>query len=171
MRHRAAIAVFVAVASLGLVGQVANHPGQTPATRRAMPLTPLQAEYGRAGEIAARVLVANGCRDTYAPQIGRAAVDNRISPRLIGGIVFVESSCNPDAVSTANAIGLMQINGRVWPHSLRDLRDPDTNTQIGTKILADYVRTYGLREGLRHYNGLGDDGTYGTKVIYAAYRR
>jgi soluble lytic murein transglycosylase-like protein len=137
-----------------------------------VPLQPLQLEYERAGEIAARVLVANGCSDRYAPQIGRAAVDNGINPQISAGIVFVESSCNTLAVIPAGAVGLMQVNRHVWRHSLRELRDPETNTKIGTKIFADYVHSYGLRDGLHRFNGLGENSdVYSTRVLVAAYRR
>jgi soluble lytic murein transglycosylase-like protein len=172
MKHRAAVAVFVAVASLALVGQVANHPGQTPAGVRATPLNPSQIEYGRAGEAAARVLAANGCPTTYAVPIGRAAVNNRISPRVFAALVYVESSCRPDAVSDRGAVGLSQINVAVWHVSRRQALDPDYNLDKGAEILAQYVRARGLREGLHRFNGLGDNSSqYSIKVLVAAYRR
>jgi soluble lytic murein transglycosylase-like protein len=99
-------------------------------------------------------------------------VDSRLSARIVAALVFVESSCPADAVSKKGAAGLVQVNPRVWRHSRRELQDPSTNLQIGTQILAGYIRGHGLREGLHRYNGLGvtsDD--YSELVLQAAYHR
>jgi soluble lytic murein transglycosylase-like protein len=176
MRYLTALAVVISLAMTALVLQVANLPGPSPAAISATPLDPRQMAYGVATASAARVLVANGCRDTYAPQAGRAAVDAGIEANIVAGVIVVESSCQPLAESPAGAIGLMQISPRTWKHSRRELLDPETNIRIGTKILVDYVRPHGLREGLRRYNGLGTDCTYcdagySAHVMYAANRR
>lgn len=98
---------------------------------------------------------------------GRTAYEYGVSARLLAAIIFVESSCNPRAVSGKNSIGLMQVNPRVWGH--RDqLTDPDFNIHLGAKILASYIRHHGLVEGLHHYNGLGDPtDTYARRVLAA----
>lgn len=167
-----ALATLSLVASLAIVGQVANMPGPQPPIITATVISARQIDYQRAGETAARVMVANGCSDTYAPQAGRAAVDNGMSPRIVAAVVFVESSCNPDAVSPRGAIGLMQVNHRTWKYDAGALRDPEFNAQVGTRILAGYVQAHGLREGLHRYNGLGDGSDrYPARVIQVAYRR
>jgi soluble lytic murein transglycosylase-like protein len=98
------------------------------------------------------------------------AVDSRLSARIVAAIVFVESSCRADAVSKKGAIGLVQVNPRVWRYSRRELQDPYTNLQIGARILAGYIRGHGLREGLHRYNGLGDTSDdYSERVLEAAY--
>jgi soluble lytic murein transglycosylase-like protein len=171
MRYLTALAVAVTLAVTALTLQVANLPGAAPEAIRATPLTPRQIEYEAATATAAHVLVSNGCSAQYASLAGQAAVDAGIQPQVVAGVIVVESSCNALAVSPAGAVGLMQVNPRVWKHSRRELQDPNANIRIGTKILVDYVKPHGLREGLHRYNGLGDDGTYGEHVLYAAYRR
>jgi soluble lytic murein transglycosylase-like protein len=171
MRYLTALAVVVSIATLALVLQVANMPGPTPEPAHTTALAPLQIEYGAATEAAASVLVANGCSDAYASPAGHAAVDNGIWPRVVAAVIVIESSCRPLAVSTEGAIGLMQVNPRVWRHNRHELENPEANIRIGTKILADYIRPRGLREGLHRYNGTGDDGRYGAHVLFAANRR
>jgi soluble lytic murein transglycosylase-like protein len=172
MKHRAAVAVLALAGTLAIIVQMANLPGERPRSVRPVAITMHQMAYSVAQEQAARVMVANGCPTTYAALAGREAVNNGLSPRVVAAVMFVESSCNPDAVSPAGAIGLLQINKHVWPHSMIDLRSPETNTQIGTRILASYVRAHGLREGLHRFNGLGENSdVYSTRVLIAAYRR
>lgn len=170
-RYFAGMACFALLGLSALVGQVAVAPGPKPVATHATALQPRQIEYEMATEAAGRVLVANGCTDAYASPVGRAAVDNGMPPRVMAGLAFVESSCNASAVSDKGAVGLLQVNPHVWRYGLRELRDPYANAEIGTKILAQYVQAHGLRDGLHRYNGLGDDGSYGAKVLYAAYRR
>ena len=171
MRYLTALAVAVTIAVTALTLQVANLPGAAPEAIHATPVTPRQLAYEAATAVAAKVLVSNGCTAQYSSLAGQAAVDAGIQPQVVAGVIVVESSCNPLAISPAGAVGLMQINPRVWRHSRTELQDPSANIRIGTKILVDYVRPHGLREGLHRYNGLGDDGTYGAHVMYAAYRR
>jgi soluble lytic murein transglycosylase-like protein len=176
MRYLTAVAVAVIVAVTALVLQVANLPGERPEPLQVSAVTPQQIAYGVATEAAARVLVANGCSDTYASPAARAAVDAGIEATVVAGVIVVESSCHPLAESPVGALGLMQISPRTWKHSRRELLDPETNIRIGTKILVDYVRPHGLREGLHRYNGLGTDCTYcdagySAHVMYAANRR
>jgi hypothetical protein len=170
-RYFATVSASVLIGLLALTWQLSMVPGPKPASIHAIAVQPRQLEYELARTYAARVLVANGCSDTYADAVGRAAVDHGMNPRIMAGLAFVESSCNPNAVSDKGAVGLMQVNRHIWSHSTQELRDPYANAEIGSEILARYVQAHGLRDGLRHYNGLGDDGSYGAKVMYAAYRR
>ena len=115
---------------------------------------------------------ANGCRlaerDGLSVLTGRAAYEYGVSARVLAAVIYVESSCNPRAVSGKDSIGLMQVNPRVWGH--RDqLSDPAFNVDLGTKILASYIRRYGVIEGLHHYNGLGNPtNEYADKVLSKA---
>lgn len=179
----------VATVACGLFGvallvlQVAHMPGPAPATFVGKPLTPesisqsIAAEhqaqaYAAAEQVARRVYAANGCGDQWAGATARAAVDTGLPVQAVAGLVFVESSCNPDAVSPAGAVGLTQVNPRVWKYSDVELRNPEMNLKIGTQILASYVHRSGLREGLHRYNGLGDPSDdYSGRVLVAAYRR
>src|ERR1700752_187316 len=122
--------------------------------------------------VAARVVFRSvGCkhaeRDGLSVLTGRTAYEYGLSARLLAAVIYVESSCNPRAVSGKDSIGLMQVNPRVWGH--RDqLTDPPFNINLSTKILAGYIRHHGLVEGLHHYNGLGDPSdSYARRVLEA----
>jgi soluble lytic murein transglycosylase-like protein len=118
---------------------------------------------------AAAVYRRLGCRTTYADATGRIALEYGLPPRVLAAVVFVESSCNPNAVSTRESIGLAQINCKVWKHKKTELRDPQRNLEIGAGILAGYIRRYGLVEGLHAYNGFGNPTSeYSNKVLTAA---
>lgn len=110
-----------------------------------------------------------GCRGTYAEATGRIAVEYGISARLLAAVVFVESSCNPNAVSDRYSVGLTQINPKFHHYSRAELKDPQRNLEIGASILARYITKYGLVEGLHAYNGFGNPtDEYSTKVLTAA---
>lgn len=182
-RFLVALCVLASLATATVVEQRANMPGPSPKIPSATPLGPeamtsayreerRQAEYRAAVRMAGQVLVANGCSSEYAAIAGRAAIESRLSARMVAALVFVESSCRADAVSEKGAVGLVQVNPHVWRYSRRALQDPYTNLRIGTRILAGYIRVHGVREGLHRYNGLGDASEdYSARVLQAAYRR
>ena len=102
-----------------------------------------------------------------------AARDNGIDQKLVDAIITVESGGNPAAVSTSNAIGLMQIKastagravyqaqGRSGQPSKHDLRDPAKNIAIGTAYLSILQRQE--LAGIRNPKTL----RYATIVAYA----
>jgi soluble lytic murein transglycosylase-like protein len=110
--------------------------------------------YTKAARQAESVYRANGCSVKYAAITGIVATDYGLSPRLLAALVFVESTCNPNAVSGRDSVGLTQVNPRVWGR--KNLKDPEHNLRIGASILAEYIRLFGLVEGLHHYNGYSD---------------
>lgn len=125
--------------------------------------------YKKASRAAAQVYQRNGCRSTFADLTGQYAVDLGISPRILAALVFVESSCNPNAVSGRSSVGLTQINPKVWKYSHATLKNPEKNLEIGATILANYIHRYGLVEGLHAYNGFGNHiNTYAARVLTAA---
>lgn len=182
-RFLIAVTVVTSLGTAAIVEQKANLPGPSPKTLPGTALSPeamtsmyrqerRQAEYVAAAHAARQVLVANGCSSKYAAITGRAAVDSRLPARMVAALVYVESSCRADVVSKKGAVGLVQVNPQVWRYSRRALQDPYTNLQVGTRILAGYIRAHGLREGLHRYNGLGDTSEdYSERVLQAAYRR
>ncbi|MGH8250342.1 MAG: lytic transglycosylase domain-containing protein [Steroidobacteraceae bacterium] len=82
----------------------------------------------------------------------------RERPQLVLAVIDVESAFDPFAVSSAGAVGLMQVMP-FWPNELglatRDLIDVELNIRMGTSILAyyldrergDYVRALGRYNG------------------------
>lgn len=97
---------------------------------------------------------------TYGCQVERADISRyaakhlqNLPARLVGAVIIVESTCQPEAVSPSGAIGLMQINGKIW-RTKENLRDPETNLRLGIGILKNNIRQSGnIREGLKRYYG------------------
>jgi soluble lytic murein transglycosylase-like protein len=92
----------------------------------------------------------------------------RDRPQLVLAVIDVESAFDPFAVSSAGAVGLMQVMP-FWPRELglsnKDLIDVELNIRMGTSILAhylerergDYIRALGRYNGSlgrRHYPDL-----------------
>ena len=93
------------------------------------------------------------------PIILRESLRWGVDPLLVTAVVSLEnSSLQPQAVSTAGAIGIMQIMP-LWLDSPfatcgRDLTDVQTNVCFGVRILRFYVeRNIGLADALHGYNG------------------
>ena len=79
-------------------------------------------------------------------------------PQLVLAVIDVESAFDPFAVSSAGAVGLMQVMP-FWPGELglsaRDLIDVELNIRMGTSILAYYleIERGDYRRALGRYNG------------------
>ena len=128
-----------------------------------------QKQYVQASKSAYYIYHRNHCSGELADVTGRIAVDSGVPSRLLAALVYVESSCNPNAVSGKRSIGLTQVNPLVWNYTRAELRDPERNLRIGATILSAYVRKFGLVGGLHHYNGLGNPtNDYADKVLTAA---
>jgi len=130
----------------------------------------LEKQYARAAKIARDIYRYNGCGDDYSLLTGKFAVEMGISPRILAALIFVESSCKPNAESSTKDIGLMQVHYPLYKrYSKRQLLDPAVNMAVGCGILKGYIKRYGVEEGLHAYNGFGDHtNTYSTKVLTAA---
>lgn len=64
-------------------------------------------------------------------------------PNLVLAIIAIESSFNPNAVSPAGAIGLMQVMP-VWKKTLEvdDLTNPEVSIRAGVQIFAHYQQMF-----------------------------
>lgn len=95
--------------------------------------------------------------DRLAKAIVVSARKYRLNPRLLASIMIVESRGNPFAISGQNAIGIMQIHLPTWGTTAVsediNLFKMEDNVDFGARILKDYVRRFGLSEGVRRYNG------------------
>jgi len=121
-----------------------------------------------------------GCEDASPELIGQvaqAAFQANQDPKIIAATVAVESSCNSLAVSNRGALGLMQVMPKTWKSqfdfSRENLLNPRDNLRVGTKILTDLINQYGVRDGVRRYQGLGVDcescdGHYVEKILKTA---
>ncbi|KEY58431.1 transglycosylase SLT domain-containing protein [Serratia sp. DD3] len=83
----------------------------------------------------------------YNDYIRQAASNYGVDEALIKAIIKVESGFNPNAVSTSNAVGLMQLKsstagrdvyrlkGKDGQPSSRELKDPAVNIDLGTAYI------------------------------------
>ncbi len=73
----------------------------------------------------------------------RAAADSvGLDWRLVAAVCYQESRFNPDAVSPAGAVGLMQVLPRLAGVDSASLHDPEINLRIGARMLADLNHIY-----------------------------
>jgi soluble lytic murein transglycosylase len=99
----------------------------------------------------------------YWSLISKYAAAHKLDPYLVAALIAQESTFDKDIVSSAKAIGLMQImptTGRRWARRLgirnfstRRLTVPDINVRIGTAYFDDLVRQFGSEHAaLAAYN-------------------
>ncbi|HEY0306131.1 MAG TPA: lytic transglycosylase domain-containing protein, partial [Longimicrobiales bacterium] len=91
----------------------------------------------------------------YQDTIEREARRHGLDPFFVAALMRQESWFNPQAVSGANAVGLMQVvpsTGRALARgenvgnvTAETLKDPEINIRLGTKFLADLMRTWQSR--------------------------
>ncbi|SRR6266849_4279540 len=95
------------------------------------------------------LLLAASSQSTYDAEIALAVLDveriHYVPPALVKSIIQCESAFNPRVVSTAGAIGLMQVMpftaARVGL-TAADLSDPAKNILAGTRLVAVLLRYY-----------------------------
>ena len=102
----------------------------------------------------------------YEAALRREAARNGLDPALVAGLIRQESTFQADAVSHADAIGLMQMlpkTGRLVARKLhlryskKKLFDPEFNLTVGTVYLAGLLRaTGGPEQALAAFNA-GED--------------
>lgn len=109
----------------------------------------------------------------YDDEIEDAADQYKVDRKLVKAIIQVESGFNPEAVSSSNAIGLMQLKastsgcdayrykGKRGCPDDDDLLDPETNIDLGTAYISALQR--------QQLNWINDPLTrrYATEVAYA----
>lgn len=94
----------------------------------------------------------------------------RLPPGLVLAVIEVESGFNRWAVSSAGAVGLMQIMP-FWPEQLgmrrKELVEIEANIRMGCAILRHYLQRERADFGraLARYNGSVGSGSYSGKVI------
>jgi len=96
-------------------------------------------------------------RRRLAVSIVASARKFNLDPKLIASVTVVESRGNPFAISGKNAVGIMQIHVPTWGSTADreglNLFRIEDNIEFGSRILSEYTRQYGLKEGIRRYTG------------------
>ena len=104
-----------------------------------------------------RYKVDGGQRGRIAAAIVSSGRKYDVDPLLIASIMIVESRANPFAISGSDAIGIMQIHLPTWGQQADqegiNLFKIEDNVEFGVRILKDYVRQFGLWEGVKRYKG------------------
>lgn len=90
-----------------------------------------------------------------------------LDPRIVASIMIVESRANPFAISPSDSIGIMQIHLPTWGNKADkegiNLFKIEDNVDFGVRILKDYVRRFGLWEGVRRYKGWNTESPQSTQ--------
>lgn len=107
-----------------------------------------------------RVPACSSADDSLVDMTAKAAIEANLDPTIAAATVATESGCNPWAVSSRGAVGMMQVMPKIWSDRFDfagsvNLFNPEDNIRTGSKILASLVQQYGTSEALRRYNGLG----------------
>mgnify|MGYP002882233360 CR=1 FL=1 len=81
--------------------------------------------------------------EAFVPLLKEASEANNIDHALLVGIVKVESTFRPEAVSRVGALGLMQVMPRNGDKlACGDLREPEANIACGVRVLKGFLRYY-----------------------------
>jgi soluble lytic murein transglycosylase-like protein len=94
-------------------------------------------------------------RHRFAGLIDATARRYRLEPELLHAVIRTESAYNPGAVSSAGAIGLMQLMpGTAARYNVNDIWDPEDNVRGGAAYLHDLLDQFDqdLRLALAAYN-------------------
>jgi soluble lytic murein transglycosylase-like protein len=82
-------------------------------------------------------------RQKYAPTIAHAARAHRLPPALLHAVITAESAYDPEAVSRAGAVGLMQLMpDTARRYGVSNRRDPVANVSGGTRYLRDLLQMF-----------------------------
>ena len=152
-------------------------PALRPTLEAADPQTPyvqwqLQQWRSRMDAPLSRFIASPEQRHTLLTRLYQEARLAGLPPELVLALIQVESAFNADAVSSAGAVGLMQIMP-FWVEELGlpmdDLTEPNRNLRYGCTILAHYlaVERGDFTRALARYNGSLGKTWYPERVLKA----
>jgi len=94
-------------------------------------------------------------RKKYTPIIAAAAARHNIDPKLLHAVIRAESAYNATAISSAGAVGLMQLMpATAKRYGVANRRDPVQNIEGGTRYLKDLLALFNsnLKLAVAAYN-------------------
>ncbi len=94
-------------------------------------------------------------RERFSDMIDEIAHKSRLYPSLLHAVVKAESAYDPNAVSRAGAVGLMQLMPSTASRfGVEDSRDPKANVEGGARYLRDLLTRYNnnIKLALAAYN-------------------
>ncbi|MBC4810889.1 lytic transglycosylase domain-containing protein [Klebsiella quasipneumoniae] len=106
----------------------------------------------------------------YDEALNAAGKKYGVDPRLLKAIMMQESGGNPNIISDAGALGLMQLMPfNLKAYGVTNWRDPNQNIDGGASILAENLQKAGgdISLALRYYHGGYDRSRWGS--VNAAY--
>ncbi len=107
-------------------------------------------------------------RQKYAPLIAKAAEKYKIDEKLLHAVIRTESAYNPTAVSSAGAVGLMQLMpATAKRYGVNNREDAKQNIDGGTRYLKDLLAMFdsNLKLAIASYNaGEGAVKKYNNKI-------
>lgn len=107
---------------------------------QAVPVDVLVPRSGR-GKVAGQTFLRQGV-ERFRAEVAEASRQAGVDARLVHAVMAVESGFNPNAVSSAGAVGLMQLMpGTARRFGVRDSRDPAQNITGGARYLS-YLLEY-----------------------------
>lgn len=75
--------------------------------------------------------------------VAKAAAKHQMDPKLLHAVIQAESAYNPNAVSSAGAVGLMQLMpDTARRYGVTDRRDAEQNVDGGTRYLKDLLAMF-----------------------------
>ncbi len=82
-------------------------------------------------------------KSKFADLINQAASKHHVDPRLVHAVIQTESAYNAGAVSSAGAVGLMQLMpDTARRYGVTNRNDPDQNIDGGTRYLKDLIEMF-----------------------------
>jgi soluble lytic murein transglycosylase-like protein len=98
-----------------------------------------------------------GVAGLYGGTVSRASLEFGVPEPLVWAVMEMESGGNADAISSAGAVGLMQLMPSTASGLGVDPSDPHQNIRGGVKYLGGLLKQYGgdIGAALAHYNGGG----------------
>lgn len=97
----------------------------------------------------------SGNKLKYIDMIAKAAAKHQMDPKLLHAVIQAESAYNANAVSSAGAVGLMQLMpGTARRYGVSDRRDAEQNIDGGTRYLKDLLAMFNsnLKLAVAGYN-------------------